>query len=48
MGFFGEKGPPTGGQENTHENFFLETHILSWSRLSEQNLRVDKWSICRG
>jgi hypothetical protein len=20
----------------------------SWSRLSEQNLRVDKWSICRG
>jgi hypothetical protein len=21
---------------------------LSWSRLSEQNLRVDKWSICRG
>ena len=21
---------------------------LSWSRLSEQNLRVDKWSICQG
>jgi len=21
---------------------------LSWSRLSEQNLRVDKWSLCRG
>ncbi|MGY3079527.1 hypothetical protein ACVWZZ_005935 [Bradyrhizobium sp. LM6.10] len=20
----------------------------SWSRLSEQNLRVDKWSVCRG
>jgi hypothetical protein len=20
----------------------------SWSRLSEQNFRVDKWSICRG
>jgi hypothetical protein len=19
-----------------------------WSRLSEQNLRVDKWSVCRG
>jgi hypothetical protein len=19
----------------------------SWSRLSEQNLRVDKWSVCR-
>jgi hypothetical protein len=24
------------------------TIILSWSRLSEQNLRVDKWSVCRG
>jgi hypothetical protein len=22
--------------------------MMSWSRLSEQNLRVDKWSICRG
>jgi hypothetical protein len=21
---------------------------LSWSRLSEQHLRVDKWSLCRG
>jgi hypothetical protein len=21
---------------------------MSWSRLSEQNLRVDKWSLCRG
>lgn len=20
----------------------------SWSRLSEQNLRIDKWSLCRG
>ena len=20
----------------------------SWPRLSEQNLRVDKWSVCRG
>jgi hypothetical protein len=20
----------------------------SWSRMSEQNLRVDKWSVCRG
>jgi hypothetical protein len=19
-----------------------------WSRLSEQNLRIDKWSVCRG
>jgi hypothetical protein len=23
-------------------------HDQSWSRLSEQNFRVDKWSICRG
>jgi hypothetical protein len=22
--------------------------ILRWSRLSEQNLRVDKWSVCQG
>jgi transposase len=22
--------------------------VKSWSRLSEQNLRVDKWSLCRG
>jgi hypothetical protein len=22
--------------------------IVSWSRLSEQHLRVDKWSLCRG
>jgi len=22
--------------------------VLSWSRLSEQTLRVDKWSLCRG
>jgi hypothetical protein len=21
---------------------------MSWSRLSEQNLRADKWSVCRG
>jgi hypothetical protein len=21
---------------------------LGWSRLSEQNLRIDKWSVCRG
>jgi hypothetical protein len=23
-------------------------NVVSWSRLSEQNLRVDKWSVCRG
>jgi hypothetical protein len=22
--------------------------VESWSRMSEQNLRVDKWSVCRG
>ena len=21
---------------------------VSWSRLSEQNFRIDKWSLCRG
>jgi peptidoglycan/LPS O-acetylase OafA/YrhL len=26
----------------------IASYGLSWSRLSEQNLRVDKWSICRG
>jgi hypothetical protein len=26
----------------------VEAGLLSWSRLSEQNLRVDKWSLCRG
>jgi hypothetical protein len=25
-----------------------ERRDLSWSRLSEQNFRVDKWSLCRG
>jgi hypothetical protein len=30
--------------QNTGERLFP----VSWSRLSEQNLRVDKWSICRG
>jgi hypothetical protein len=24
-----------------------ESNLVSWSRLSEQNLRVDKWSLCR-
>jgi hypothetical protein len=23
-------------------------HEVSWSRLSEQLFRVDKWSVCRG
>jgi hypothetical protein len=32
----------------THTYEFLADHSLSWSRLSEQNLRVDKWSLCRG
>jgi hypothetical protein len=22
--------------------------LVNWSRLSEQNFRVDKWSLCRG
>jgi hypothetical protein len=31
------------------ENYVTLIHgHVSWSRLSEQNLRVDKWSICQG
>jgi transposase len=33
--YFGEQPPCLVGIE------------VSWSRLSEQNLRVDKWSLCR-
>jgi hypothetical protein len=29
-------------------NVGLKWEVLSWSRLSEQTLRVDKWSLCRG
>jgi hypothetical protein len=25
----------------------FQLRVKSWSRLSEQNLRVDKWSVCR-
>jgi hypothetical protein len=31
-----------------HRFAHAEVDALSWSRLSEQNLRVDKWSLCRG
>jgi hypothetical protein len=24
------------------------SYVQRWSRLSEQNLRIDKWSVCRG
>jgi pimeloyl-ACP methyl ester carboxylesterase len=27
---------------------FVKQAGVSWPRLSEQNLRVDKWSVCRG
>jgi hypothetical protein len=27
---------------------WLAPYSQRWSRLSEQNLRVDKWSVCRG
>jgi hypothetical protein len=26
----------------------VEIGNLRWSRLSEQNLRIDKWSVCQG
>jgi putative ABC transport system substrate-binding protein len=46
--------PAASIQKELAEAGFLLTYgadlrdVLSWSRLSEQNLRVDKWSVCRG
>ena len=33
---------------NNMTEFTATQSILSWSRLSEQLFRVDKWSLCRG
>jgi hypothetical protein len=38
----------------THTNWYLSLiaaippKLVRWLRLSEQNFRVDKWSLCRG
>jgi putative ABC transport system substrate-binding protein len=46
--------PAASIQKELAEAGFLLTYgadlrdVLSWSRLSEQNLRIDKWSVCRG
>ncbi|MFB9267762.1 hypothetical protein ACFFWD_32315, partial [Bradyrhizobium erythrophlei] len=34
---------PKGVAKGSHRKMIP----VSWSRLSEQNLRVDKWSVCR-
>ena len=40
--------PAVVHNDSTIQISFLDDQNLSWSRLSEQNLRVDKWSVCRG
>ena len=37
------------GRHGRNERTSLRSmrHDVSWSRLSEQTLRVDKWSLCR-
>ena len=30
------------------DNVMAEMDELRWSRLSEQFLRIDKWSVCQG
>jgi hypothetical protein len=32
----------------TSDKTCRERHAIRWLRLSEQNFRVDKWSLCRG
>ena len=34
--------------EKDEEVVTFELSELNWSRLSEQEFRVDKWSLCRG
>jgi hypothetical protein len=41
--------PPKGTSGAAYIDLFSGPgRSLSWSRLSEQTLRVDKWSLCRG
>ena len=42
-----ERYSPLQSNGNGNQGVYL-TAILRWSRLSEQILRVDKWSVCRG
>jgi hypothetical protein len=39
---------PAERADNIHLIIWVQDDLLTWSRLSEQNLRVDKWSLCRG
>jgi triphosphatase len=38
----------TKRRERTFAAGMVSGRELRWSRLSEQNLRIDKWSVCRG
>jgi hypothetical protein len=44
------KKPPVGvvAASNPHRPERSKMTLLNWSRLSEQQFRVDKWSLCRG
>ena len=37
-----------GGDADKHTADALYMGQSSWSRLSEQNFRFDKWNVCRG
>ena len=39
---------PLSGSYSSRLNQMKKAIEKSWSRLSEQHLRVDKWSLCRG
>ena len=49
---YGDVGAINPGHEmdilaTCHALMEADAETQSWSRLSEQNLRVDKWSVCR-
>jgi hypothetical protein len=43
------KKPPNGARIGIEQGLStrVRTRTVSWSRLSEQNLREDKWNVCR-
>jgi hypothetical protein len=45
---FSIEGTPKKGGFRTARRESAGDPLLSWSRLSEQFVRVDKWSVCRG
>jgi hypothetical protein len=46
--FGGETLDEVYDMHENEEKLAAKSSPMSWSRLSEQNLRVDKWSVCRG